>query len=199
MGMAKRLHAVVVGGSAGALEVLQASLSLLPSSYPLPIAIVVHLLANRPSGLAQVLGERCALSVREADDKEQFRAGAVYLASPNYHLLVEKDRHFALSDDELVNFSRPSVDVLFESAADAFGPELLGVLLSGANNDGALGLFRIHQAGGTTVVQSPDTAAAREMPTAALGLFRPDFVAKTADLGPLLLELAGAEEGRPAR
>lgn len=189
--MVTRLQAIVLGGSAGALDVLQAALPALPAAYPLPIAIVVHLLPSKPSGLAHVLGMRCALPVREAEDKERFQPGAVYLASPNYHLLVERDRHFSLSDDELVYFSRPSIDVLFESAADAFGPELLGVLLSGANEDGARGLARIQEAGGKTVVQSVETSAARQMPEAALRLITPDYVTPLSEIGSLLRELGG--------
>jgi two-component system chemotaxis response regulator CheB len=188
--MPKRLRAVVIGGSAGALDVLQAVLPALPATFQLPVAVVVHVLPSRPSGLAEVLGQGSALAVREANDKERFEPGTVYIASPNYHLLLEKDGHFSLSVDELVNFSRPAIDVLFESAADAFGPELVGVLLSGANEDGARGLLRIQRAGGTTVVQSPDTALARQMPEAALRLLGPDHVIPSNEIGPLLRELA---------
>lgn len=191
--MSARLQAVVIGGSAGALDGLRSILPVLPATFPLPIAVVVHLLSSKPSGLADVLGEGCALAVREADDKERFAPGTVYLASPNYHLLIEKDGHLSLSVDPLVNFSRPAIDVLFESAAEAFGPALLGVLLSGANEDGARGLSRIHAAGGTTVVQSPDSALARQMPEAALRLFQPDYVVPFAEMAQLLRGLARAD------
>jgi len=181
----------VIGGSAGALDALQTILPSLPRGFALPIVVVLHMLPGRPSGLASVLGGNSALSVKEAEDKEAMSAGTVYLASPGYHLLVEKDRHFALSVDEPVHFSRPSIDVLFESAADAFGKELVGVLLSGANEDGARGLFDIRQAGGVTIVQAPQTAAAPPMPEAALRLGAAAHVLGLVAIGELLRALAG--------
>jgi two-component system chemotaxis response regulator CheB len=162
------IQAVVIGASAGAVEALLQILPELPVNYPLPILLVVHLPADRESTLAGLLDSRSWVTVKEAEDKEPLRAGTVYLAPPNYHLLVEPEQILALSSDEAVNFSRPSIDVLFESAADAFGNGLVGVILTGANSDGSVGLQAVHAAGGVAIVQNPQDAAADVMPRAAL-------------------------------
>ncbi len=117
--------------------------------------------------MTELLQARCRVAVREAEDKEPISGGTVYFAPPDYHRLVENDRHLTLSDDEPVLYSRPSIDVLFESAADAYGPGLVGVVLSGANRDGANGLKAVAEAGGTVIVQNPDSAYAAAMPEAA--------------------------------
>jgi two-component system chemotaxis response regulator CheB len=161
-------EAVVIGASAGALEVLSNLLPALPSDYRLPILIVVHLPPDKTSLLAELLRVRCAIRVREAEDKEPIEPGVVYFAPPDYHLLVEEDKRLSLSDDEPVLFSRPSIDVLFESAADAYGGGLIGVVLTGANSDGANGLKAVVEAGGVAVVQSPGSAYAVAMPEAAI-------------------------------
>lgn len=182
-------EAIVVGGSAGALEALTTLLPLLPSGFRLPVTIVVHLLPGRPSGLVPLFQARSSLLVKEAEDKEPLVPGTVYLGSPNYHLLIEKARCFSLSVDDVVLFSRPSIDVLFETAADAYGPALVGVLLSGANEDGAQGLARIREAGGTVLVQAPDSAPSRPMPEAALARTPVDGVLSPAELGHALARL----------
>ncbi len=189
----KKLAAIVIGGSAGALDALGVILPALPAGLPVPVVIAVHMLASKPSGLPRVLQDVCALEVKEAEDKEPIAPGKVYLASPNYHLLVEKEHHFSLSVDEHVHFSRPAIDVLFETAAAAYGSALAGVLLSGANEDGAHGLATIKAARGTTVVQAPETATARAMPEAALRRGSVDHLLSPAEIGPLLVELANAE------
>ena len=163
-------EAVVIGASAGALEALSSLLPSLPSDYRLPILIVVHLPADKTSLLAELLRARCAIRVREAEDKEPIEPGVAYFAPPDYHLLVEQDRRLSLSDDEPVLFSRPSIDVLFESAADAYGGGLIGIVLTGANSDGAKGLRAVIEAGGAAVVQSPESAYAAAMPQAAIAL-----------------------------
>jgi two-component system, chemotaxis family, protein-glutamate methylesterase/glutaminase len=163
-------EAVVIGASAGALEALSSLLPSLPSDYRLPILIVVHLPADKTSLLAELLRARCAIRVREAEDKEPIEPGVAYFAPPDYHLLVEQDRRLSLSDDEPVLFSRPSIDVLFESAADAYGGGLIGIVLTGANSDGAKGLRAVVEAGGAAVVQSPESAYAAAMPQAAIAL-----------------------------
>ncbi len=161
-------EAVVVGASAGAVEALSTVLPALPQGYPCPVMVVVHVPPDRDSVLAAVLRSKCRVAVREAEDKEPLAAGIVYVAPPDYHLLVERDRSLSLSADEPVLYSRPSIDVLFESAADVFGPALLGVVLSGANADGAQGARAVEEAGGTVIVQCPKTAQASTMPAAAL-------------------------------
>ena len=164
------IEAVVIGASAGALEALSQILPALPSDFKLPIFIVVHLPPTPESLLTEVFAAKCALPVKEAEDKEPIQPGTIYFAPPNYHLLVEPNRKLSLSSDEPVLFSRPSIDVLFESAADAYGDSLIGVILSGANNDGAQGLKRIIDAGGRGLVQDPASAEAAAMPQSALKL-----------------------------
>ena len=160
--------AVVVGASAGALEVLSTILPSLPDGFPLPVLAVVHQPPDKDSLLASLLGAKSRVRVREAEDKEPIEPGTVYLAPPDYHLLVEKDGRLSLSSEEPVHYSRPSIDVLFESAADVYGAGLVAAVLSGANADGAQGLRSIVEAGGTALVQRPDTAFATAMPLAAL-------------------------------
>lgn len=176
---------VAVGASAGAIEALRVVLSALRPDHP-PIAIVVHVPSHTPSLLPSLFS---GVSAFEAEDKQPFQRGAVYFAPPDYHLLVEPDGVFSLNADGPVNFSRPAIDVLFESAAAAFGRRMLGMLLTGANSDGAEGLQAIHEAGGFTVVQHPETAAARAMPQAALQRFAPDRVLDLIGIRDLLAEL----------
>lgn len=164
----KKIQALVIGGSAGAVGALLRVLPSLPEDYPLAVMIVVHLPPDCDSTLASLLNNRCRLSVKEAEDKEPIRAGTAYLAPPNYHLLVEPDFHLSLSQDEPVFYSRPAIDVLFESAADAYGDSLAGVILTGASKDGARGLHALCEAGGLAFVQTPETAEAATMPQAAL-------------------------------
>ena len=128
-----RIDGIVIGGSAGALEALDSLLPALPARFPAAVFVVLHLPRERPSMLAEVYAAKCALPVEEAEDKTRVRPGMVYFAPPDYHLLIEQGRCLALSVDEPVNLSRPSIDVLFESAADVYGPSLMGIILSGAS------------------------------------------------------------------
>jgi two-component system chemotaxis response regulator CheB len=156
--------AVVIGASAGAVEALLTILPELPQAFLLPIFIVVHVPPDRRNVLAPLLEARCQITVKEAEDKETVIGGMVYVAPSDYHMLVEEDFSIALSADEPVNFSRPAIDVLFESAADAYGPGLAGVVLSGANQDGAAGLAAVAKAGGFAIVEDPAGAYAPQMP-----------------------------------
>jgi two-component system chemotaxis response regulator CheB len=160
-------RAIVIGASAGAVQALSDILPRLPADYPLPILVVVHVPAA-PSGLTRLFAAKCAVAVVEPDDKERIAPGTVYFAPPAYHLMVECEGTIALSTDEPVLFSRPSIDVLFESAAESFGADLLAVVLTGANEDGARGAALIEQAGGTVLVEDPASAYAATMPAAAL-------------------------------
>lgn len=159
--------ALVIGGSAGSLEALSKILPALPGDFPLPILVVVHIPPDKDSVIVSLFQDRCALAVREARDKEPLSAGTVYFAPPDYHLQVEPDHHISLSYDEPRLFSRPSIDVLFESAADVFGENLIGIVLSGGNSDGALGSKAISGGGGQVFVQSPSEAQTSAMPEAA--------------------------------
>jgi len=163
--------AVVIGASAGALEALSQLLPTLPGGFPLPIMVVVHLPADKRSVFAELLHARCAVDVREAEDKEALQPATVYFAPPDYHLLVESNGSLSLSSDEPVLYSRPSIDVLFESAAEVYGPRLIGIILTGANSDGAAGARAIGAAGGTILVQNPATAFSSAMPEAAIEAF----------------------------
>jgi two-component system chemotaxis response regulator CheB len=180
---------VVMGASWGGLVALERVLSGLPEDFGAAVAIAQHRSPDRHSeGLAPLLGTHTRLPVIDADDKQPIEPGTVYLAPPDYHLYVEEDG-FALSMDEAVLYSRPSIDVLFESAADAYGDRLAAVLLSGANDDGAAGFARIHDAGGIVAIQDPSTAPSTEMPDAALRLGLADRVLSPAALGRFLVEL----------
>jgi two-component system chemotaxis response regulator CheB len=185
-----RVEAVVIGASAGGVEALTEILPELPVTFRPALLIVLHLPRERPSLLVQIYEKRCALPVREAEDKEPIEPGTVYFAPPDYHMLVEKGRQIALSTDEPVHFSRPSVDVLFESAADVYGSRLVGVILTGANQDGAAGLHAIHRAGGVTVVQQPDSAKVPLMIVSALQRNPADFVLSLPEIAQLLQGLA---------
>lgn len=164
--------AVVIGASAGGVEALGLLLPALPSRCRAAVMIVVHMPRQRPSLLKDLFTTRCALPVREAEDKLPVEAGTIYFAPPDYHLLVDNTDggapSVALSYDEPVHFSRPSIDVLFESAAECFGPRLMGVILTGANSDGVRGMSAVARAGGITVVQDPDEAVAATLPAGAV-------------------------------
>ena len=188
-----RYGIVAVGGSWGGAAAVRTVLADIPADFPAPMAIVLHR-SHDSSGdaLTRLIGTSCPLPVVEVEDKEDIVGGHVYLAPADYHLIVE-DGHFALSTDEAVRFSRPSIDVLFDSVADAFGARSVGVVLTGANDDGTEGLARIHRAGGYTIVQNPATAERPEMPQAAVESGAVDRVAEVEDIGRLLAELCPPE------
>jgi two-component system chemotaxis response regulator CheB len=165
-----RADAVVVGASAGAMQALSRILPALPADYPIPVLVVVHIPADGSDLLAPLFQAKCRVVVKEAEDKEPILPGFVYFGPSDYHLLVEADRTVSLSVDEPVLYSRPSIDVLFESAADAYSAGLVGVILTGANEDGAAGLRAIAAVGGVALVEDPAAAFAPTMPSAALEL-----------------------------
>jgi len=159
---------VAIGASAGAVEALSKILPKLKADLAVPIVVVVHLPRNRDSLLVDILQAKCRIRVKEAEDKEPLTPGAVYFAPPDYHVLVESDRRLSLSSEEPVHFSRPSIDVLFESCAESFPEETVAIVLTGANSDGADGAAKVCAAGGKVIVQQPMGAYASEMPNAAL-------------------------------
>ena len=183
------VDAVAIGASAGGLEALLAILTQLPASYRLPLLAVLHLPSHGDSRLAEVLGARMNLAVREAADKERIQPGTLYVAPGGYHVLVEQDLSLSLSCDPPVHYSRPSIDVMMESAADVWGSRLAGILLTGANDDGADGLAHIGEQGGLTIVQDPNEAAVSTMPQAAIARRAPDHVLGLDGIRALLLEL----------
>ncbi|HEX2829343.1 MAG TPA: chemotaxis protein CheB [Burkholderiales bacterium] len=184
--------AIVIGASAGGVEAVSALLHALPSSCGAAVVVVIHVPPGNDNLLARVLAPRCTLPVREAADKEPVEAGNVYVAPPGYHLLIEPEKTFALSLDEPVHYSRPSLDVLFESAAHAYRERLLGIVLTGANADGAEGLRIVRELGGTGWVQQPETAYAQAMPAAAIARAGADRVATVAEIAQALGALHGA-------
>ncbi len=188
-----RIDGVVIGASAGGVEALAEILPALPRGFLPSLFIVLHLPRERPSLLVEIFKNRCLVPVREAEDKEPAEPGTVYFAPPDYHLLIEKNRQIALSADEPVHFSRPSIDVLFESAADAYGERLLGIILTGGNEDGAAGLQAVHRAGGVTVVQRPDNAKVPLMIVSALQRGPADFVLSLREIAELLSGLSRLE------
>jgi two-component system chemotaxis response regulator CheB len=182
----RRIEALVIGASAGGIDALLKLLPALPANYPLAVLCVLHMPADHESQLAQLFGQRVPLPVRDAADKDEIQGGTIYFAVPGYHLLVEQDRSFSLSCEPPVHFARPAIDVLMESAADAYGPALAGVLLTGANHDGADGMARIHACGGLTIVQDPEEAQSATMPEQAIRRCAPDLVLPLARIAALL-------------
>ncbi|WP_246797446.1 chemotaxis protein CheB [Burkholderia perseverans] len=186
---ARAFEAVVIGASAGGIEVLNVLLPALPAGFGAVVLIVTHLPADSPSHLVQTFTGRCALPVVEPDAGEPLRPAHVYVAPPAYHMLVDDDRTVALSIDAQVRFSRPSIDVLFESAAHAYRERLLGILLSGANDDGTAGLEALRAQGGTAWVQAPDSAASPVMPRTAIEHHAADEVLSPAAMARRLADL----------
>lgn len=185
----RSVEAIVIGASAGGVEALSVLLPALPADLRVPVLIVLHLPRDRPSQLVEIFAPKCALSVQEAEDKAPAVPGTVYFAPPDYHLLLDAGPSLALSADEPVHFSRPSIDVLFESAADVYGETLVAIILTGASQDGALGLDAVRKAGGCTIVQQPDTAQAPLMIEAALARGPVDFVLPLEAIADLLRTL----------
>lgn len=164
----RKCEALIIGGSAGSLNVILKLLPDLRTDINFPIIIVLHRKSGRNSILTDLLSARTTLKVKEIEEKEEIRSSIIYLAPPSYHLLLENDRTFSLDASEKINFSRPSIDVTFESAADVFKENLVCLLLSGANSDGTLGLEAVNRFGGKTSIQDPKSATSSFMPKNAL-------------------------------
>jgi two-component system chemotaxis response regulator CheB len=185
---------IAIGASWGGMQALGAVLEALPEDFHLPVVIAQHRGAGNDELLERILARSSKLEVVGANDKDPLTAGRVYVAPADYHLMVEQN-HLALSTEAAVQFARPSVDVLFESVADAYGARAVGVLLTGVNEDGAAGLARIAAAGGLTVAQDPDTAEQGEMPAAAIALGAAKHVLQLEEIGPFLAGLRRARVG----
>jgi two-component system, chemotaxis family, protein-glutamate methylesterase/glutaminase len=184
-----KYKAVVIGASAGGMRALREILIELPKDFSLPVIIVQHLSPHSENFWVGAVNKECMLYVKEADEKESIVRGTVYVAPPGYHLLIEKDFTFTLTSDERVNFSRPSIDVMFQTAADAYKETLIGIILTGANNDGAEGLLEIKKKGGLTIAQDPTEAEVQAMPLAAIMKAKPKHILPLKDIAPLLLKL----------
>jgi two-component system chemotaxis response regulator CheB len=193
----RRAKVVVIGASWGGLHAMQAILGGLPADYPLPIAFVQHRGKETYETLTAVLQARSALPVIEAEDKMPFAGPGVFVAPSDYHLMVDQGV-MALSTDEPVGFSRPSIDVLFESAAETYGADVIGVLLTGANRDGGEGLRRIVECGGRALVQDPLTAESRAMPEAGIDLVPNAFVVPLDQIAAALIRMTRQSSIPPA-
>ncbi|WP_266366433.1 chemotaxis protein CheB [Tellurirhabdus rosea] len=177
---------VVIGGSAGSIDVLLRLLPALRGPLRFAIVVVIHRKNAADSVLATLLAFKTEIPLKEVEDKDPILPNTIYLAPADYHLLLEREGFFSLDDSEKINFSRPSIDVTFETAADVYGAGAVGILLSGANADGAEGLNAIARAGGLTVVQQPETARVDFMPMQALAVAAVDRVLNTDDMAALL-------------
>ena len=180
--MKDRCKIVVIGGSAGSFNIVRKILSNLPQDYSIPVVLCLHRLKEYRNGFVESLNFGKGLKVTEPLDKDPVKAGNAYLSPANYHLLVECTRTFALSTEEEVNFSRPSLDLTFETVARSYRDGVTAILLSGANKDGAKGIHFCHREGAFTIIQDPDEALFRAMPQEALRIFKPDKVWKTQEI-----------------
>lgn len=180
---------IVLGASAGGMEIIRMIVSSLPAKFSMPIIVVQHVPDFSEGTWAQTLDERYRVHVKEADEKEKVKSGTVYFAPANYHLLLEPDYSLTLTIDERVNYARPSIDVLFETAAESGKDEVIGILCTGGNTDGAEGLKRIKERGGLTIVQDPETAEVRSMPKAAIQICEPDQVLRPEGIRDYLLNI----------
>jgi two-component system chemotaxis response regulator CheB len=186
------MRLVAIGTSAGGVAALGEILPHLPEGFALPVVVVVHLPASRHSLIADLFAGKCALPVTEAYDKAAIKPGRVYFSPPDYHLMIEKDFTFALSIDPAVNYSRPSIDVLLESAAASIGAGLLAIILTGTSSDGARGMKAAREAGGIGWVQAPDSAQAATMPRSAIEVGGADAVLTLAQIAGNLSRLGVA-------
>jgi two-component system chemotaxis response regulator CheB len=190
----KKYQAIVIGTSAGGLIALSSLLENLPVNYPIPIIIVQHRSKEPRDLLEEILQGKCNMKVKQADEKEKIESGFIYIAPPDYHLLIEKDFTFSLTADEAVLYSRPSIDVLFESAASVYKDKLIGIILTGANSDGANGLRRIAENNGLTIVQTPDDAQFSVMPLAAIATQKVNFILSLLKIQSFLLNISDKNE-----
>lgn len=186
-----RYKAAVIGASAGGLDAIRAILVPLKIEFKIPIIIVQHLSPQSDGYMAKHLNEICKIKVKEADEKEKVLPGIAYIAPPNYHLLLEEDETLSLTVEPKVNYSRPSIDVLFESAAEVYESSLIGIILTGSNGDGSKGLKRIKELGGTTIVQDPKTAVSNLMPQTAIENTKVDYIISLNEISRKLIELIG--------
>jgi two-component system chemotaxis response regulator CheB len=183
-------EAVVIGVSAGGLAALSGILKGLPGDFPLPLIVIQHRSKDERTLLEEVLQAKCVISIKQADEKERIESGVAYFAPADYHLLIERDRSFSLTCDDPVNFSRPSIDLLFETASEVYRNKLIGVILTGASRDGAAGIQAIKERGGLTIAQDPANAFFPDMPRAAIDTGSVQYVFTTEEIKDFLLGLA---------
>lgn len=185
----KSYKAIVIGTSAGGLFALSVILEGLPGDYPIPVIVVQHRAKEQRDLLEEVLQSKCKIRIKQADEKEKIEPGFVYIAPPDYHLLVERDKTFSLSADDRVHYSRPSIDVLFESSAMVFKGALIGIVLTGANNDGSSGIAEIKKNGGVTIAQNPSEAQFPFMPAASIKTNEVNHILNLEEIKDFLLKI----------
>ncbi len=180
---------VIIGGSAGSFQVVTQILSALPANYDLPIFLCLHRLKHIRTGFIEALSIKSMLPIVEPDDKEHIRSGTIYLAPANYHMYIELGNTIALSTEPSINHSRPSIDLSFISASYSYKEKLIGIILSGANKDGAQGLKAVKESGGIAVVQSPDECQVKTMTMAAIKATQVDHILNTQQIIDFLKKL----------
>lgn len=185
----KEFKAIVIGTSAGGMKALTFILSNLPEDFPMPVFVAQHLHPVQDGYYIQYYSELSKLRVKEPESGEKIQSGYIYFAPPDYHLLIENDKSMSLSISKKVNYARPSIDVLFESASDVYLSELIGIILTGANDDGARGMLSIKKNGGLTIVQDPDNSEHPIMPRAAIELVEIDYIRPLEEIPNLLKEI----------
>lgn len=182
-------EAIVVGVSSGGMNAMKVLFSILPEDFSIPVIIVQHVGSHSDNQWIKILNDKSNLYIKEADEKEKIERGTAYIAPANYHLLIGKNKTFSLTVDERVNFARPSIDVLFESAAEVYKSKLIGVVLTGSNNDGTNGIKRIKEYGGLAIIQDPKTAESAYMPASAITAVKADHILSLEDISYLLIQL----------
>ena len=189
-----KYEAIVIGVSSGGMNAMKIIFSLLPKNFSIPIIIVQHMGARSDGHFINLLNNQSNVSIKEADEKEKIEKGTVYIAPPNYHLMIERNKTFSLSIEERVNYARPSIDVLFESAAIAYKNKLIGVILTGSSSDGTAGLKKIKEYGGLTIAQDPKTAESAYMPASAIAVVQMDFILSLEEIIKLLIKMDKQKE-----
>lgn len=184
-----KYRCIAIGVSAGGMDALSIIIPGLPPAFPIPVVVIQHVSPHSDNYMTRYLDNISTIKVKEVDEKEKIRSGIVYTAPPNYHVLVEEDETFSLSMEGRINFARPSIDVFFQSAAEVYGPHLVGAVLTGANNDGSQGLKMVKEKGGLTIVQDPHTAEVDGMPRAAIEATKIDHILTLEQIGPFLVKL----------
>ncbi|MCC5946599.1 MAG: chemotaxis protein CheB [Bernardetiaceae bacterium] len=187
--LSTKYKAIVIGGSAGSFQPITQILAALPKEFPVPLFLCLHRLKHVRHGFVEALSIKSNKDVIEPADKESIRKDKVYLAPANYHMALELGHFISLSTEELINNSRPSIDITFESAAYAYRDKVIGILLSGANKDGAAGMEAIHAKNGMTIVQDPSKSVINAMPNAALARTKVDYILSVEEIIEFLLEL----------
>jgi two-component system, chemotaxis family, protein-glutamate methylesterase/glutaminase len=184
-----RYEAIVIGVSAGGMNAIKIILSLLPPDFKMPVIILQHVSPRSDNQWINFLNEKSNLRVKEADEKEEIKGGTIYISPANYHLLIEKNKTFSFTIDERVSYARPSIDVLFETAADAYREKLIGIVLTGSNSDGANGIKKIKAYDGLAIAEDPATAEYSFMPQAAINAIKPDYILPLENIITLLIKL----------